>query len=112
VPHRNLRADPPRQSLYVVRPEQFRLIFRTERSNGTVRHRRRCVFRYRGVEYDLSLTDPVVCARDEDRFPEPGRPPVELRLSCGDDLAICVSLAREFNGFHYKVVATIFEGKL
>jgi hypothetical protein len=35
---------------------------------------------------------------------------VEFPLPCGDDMAICVSLAREFGGCHYKVVATVFEG--
>jgi hypothetical protein len=111
VRHGYLIVNPPRQSLYVVRPQEFRLSLRSEIRDGVVRRKRRCVFRYQGIQYDLGLTDPRQYRHFEDRYPEAGRPPVEFSLPCGDDLAVCVSLAREFGSFHYKIVVTVFEGE-
>jgi hypothetical protein len=31
-------------------------------------------------------------------------------LPCGDALLVCVSLTGAHDGFHYKVMATVFEG--
>lgn len=48
VSHAWLMAHPPRQSLYVVRPEQFLLRFYTEQWSGYPRtKRRRCLFYYK-----------------------------------------------------------------
>jgi hypothetical protein len=110
VTHEYLAAHPPEQSLYIVRPESFRLSLWSTTWDGRVRRKRRCVFTYRGNEYDIGLTDPVVTGRYEDQIPAAGRPPVEIRLPCCDNVAVCVSLAGAFQGCHYKVVATVFEG--
>jgi len=110
VTHKYLTDHPPEQSLYVIRPKNFRLCLRSYNWDGVTKRKRRCLFSYRGTEYDMGLTDPVVTARYEDRIPTPGRPAIEIRLPCGDDLAVCVSLAGAFQGCHYKVVATLFEG--
>lgn len=110
VSHEYLTGHPPYQSLYVVRPKNFRLSLRSYTWDGITKRKRRCLFRYRGTEYDMGLTDPVVTERYEDRIPAPGRPAVEIRLPCGDDLDICVSLTGVFQGCHFKVVATVFEG--
>lgn len=58
----------------------------------------------------MSLTDPVLSARFEARIPAAGHPKWVVPLPCGDDLLLCISLAGVFNGHHYKVVATVFEG--
>jgi hypothetical protein len=68
------------------------------------------VFRYNGVEYDLSLTDPILSKRYEERIPAPEYPPLVVRLPCADNLLLCVSLAGDLQGYHYKLVATVFEG--
>ena len=109
VTHEYLTAHPPEQSLYAIRPKDFRLCLRSYTWDGLTKRKRRCLFRYRGTDYDIGLTDPVVTDRYEDRIPAPGRPAVEIRLPCGDDLAICVSLTGAFQGCHFKVVATVFE---
>jgi hypothetical protein len=62
------------------------------------------------MEYDMALTDPEITMRYESRMPAYGERPVEIRLSCGDNLLVCVSLAGDFGGQHYKLVATMFDG--
>lgn len=110
VTHVWLTAHLPRQSLVVVRPESLSIRLLTDTENDFPRVKRRCRFVYAGVEYDMGLTDPVIAARYEAQVPGPRQPALNLRLPCGDDALVCVSLANEFFGHHYKVVATIFEG--
>jgi len=43
----------------------------------------------------------------EPQVPKAGGSPVDFPVG---EVRICVSLARPFQGFHYKVVATILEG--
>jgi hypothetical protein len=99
------------QSLYLIRPQALRVKFWTQPLPETQsqKHYRRAVFSYHGVEYNLSLTDPVVNARYDQDFPQVGDPPREEPLPCGDECLLCVSLAREYQGWHYKVVATVVE---
>ncbi|MBX9580030.1 MAG: hypothetical protein K2X87_06940 [Gemmataceae bacterium] len=108
VSHAHLTAHPPGQSLYVVRPEAARLSLSSEDGPGHPRRKRRCQFSYNGVDYDLPLTDPAATGRFERRFPAPGRPALVVPLPASRTL-LCVSLARAFNGYHYKLVATVFE---
>ena len=103
-----LAARPPGPSLAIVRPAGFRVVLSTESATGRPRPRRRCRFSYRGAPYDLGLTDPVLIARTAGECP--GRLPAEVRLPGGDDLLVCVSLAGDYHGHHYKVVAAVFEG--
>lgn len=101
---------PPGQSLHVIRPENPRIGLVLDSWRGQPCLRRRCLFRYRGVDYDLSLTDPRVLARYERLAPRAGEPPVEAPLPDAAGILLCVSLAHEFHGHHYKVVATVIEG--
>lgn len=101
LPHSCLVEHPPASSLYVIRPERFRLCLTVVGGKD----KRRAAFRYRGVEYNLAVTDPKI----GDEYFLFRAKPGEFRLRCGDNCLICVSLAGEFDGFHYKVVATIFE---
>jgi hypothetical protein len=110
VAHSYLTENPPKQSLYIVRPKGFRLNLRSETWDGRTKPKRRCQFVYEGVQYDLGLTDPVISERYDAQIPAAGHPTVQIQLPCADDHLICVSLAREFNGYHYKLVATVFEG--
>jgi hypothetical protein len=95
---------PPAQSLYVVRAE--RLVIRLGRGNyGAVVGR--CGFEYAGRTYDLSLTDPVVLNRLAPQAPKAGAGPIDVAVG---SVRVCVSFTHAFNGYHYKVVATILEG--
>ena len=108
VSHARLCASPPHHSLYVVRPTEFRIrLFTDDRWD---KKKQRAVFRYNGLTYNLPLTDPLVSGRYRWQIPPSGDRPKELRLPCGDDCLICVSLAGNFEDHHYKVVATVFEG--
>ena len=104
----HLTAHPPGQSLYVVRPEEPRLVLETEAGPGHPKKRRRCLFRYAGLDYDLALTDPKASEPYERRIPPPGAPPLVIPLFA-DRTLLCVSLARPFNGHHYKLVAAVIE---
>jgi hypothetical protein len=99
-----LQQHPPAQSLYVVRAENLAVRLSCD-VQGKVSRRAR--FEYGGQVYDLSLTDPEACRKVQPRVPRPGTGGVEIPVgSC----RICISLARSFQGYHYKVVATILEG--
>lgn len=97
---------PPPQSLYIIRPQGLRIRLHTTSWN---KQRRRARFRYLGLSYDLALTDPVIQDKYGWKIPARGETPSEFALPCGDKCLICVSLASEFEGDHYKVVATVFE---
>ena len=32
-----------------------------------------------------------------------------MEIESGDNCILCISLTTEFNGYHYKVIATVFE---
>lgn len=75
------------QSLYLVRAEDLRLL---RRDDG----KRRALFNYGGIDYDLAVTDP-----NFDRI---------LGSNIPLSNVICVSLAEVFNGACFKLVATLF----
>jgi len=110
VSHSFAIQTPPEHSLHIIRPKHFRLCLESKMRDGKSKTCWRAVFEYRGTEYDLSFTDPKIRARFEPQVPKSYHEPSEIRLPCGDHLLICVSLARPWQGYHYKVVATIFEG--
>lgn len=95
-------------SLYLIRPSNLEIVI-TEFSDGSGRSKkkRRAQFYYKGVRYDLALTDPLMQQRYFPDFPQTkvGR----LENGPRSDSIICVSLAPEFNGYHYKLVASIIE---
>lgn len=95
-------------SLYLIKVARFRIQLGWNERDGRQSRRRRALFEYRGEQYDFSLTDPVM-----DRycrpFPGPDEGPRTVRLPGGDDCTLCVSLAPPFQGYHYKIVATVIE---
>lgn len=106
-----LQRQRPLQSLYLIRPVNFRIRLSREfnRFKGYAQKKTRAVFDYNGVEYNLSLTDPVVTDRHCTVFPGLDAPPLEIVLPCADDCLVCVSLTPSLNDYHYKVVATVLE---
>jgi len=75
------------QSLYLVQVDNLDLY-------TTDDDRRRASFTYNGINYDLAVTDP--------KFDEIVR---EQREVTG---ILCISLGEEYQGYCYKLVATIF----
>jgi hypothetical protein len=109
--HARLVLKPPAQSLYVIRPEKLCLKFYAEFNafKGKETRKHRASFVYNDVEYDLALTDPVASDKYGGSFPPVGAPPKLVPLSAQVAPLVCVSLTADFNGFHYKVAATIIE---
>jgi hypothetical protein len=109
---RFVEQSPP-QSLWLISPIDLRLRFWSEPiadSEGQKR-RRRAVFRYGAIEYDLPLTDQRLTTRFEEQFPALHEPRLEVTLPNGDAYLLCVSLTTAYHGYHYKVVATVIEIK-
>jgi hypothetical protein len=104
--HAYLVQHPPGQTLYCIRPEAVKISASTNRFG---KERKRLIFRYHGVEYDLSLTDPVAIAEYCPRVPARGQPATDIVLAPARTV-LTVSLAGEYEGYHYKLVATIIEG--
>ena len=104
VSHRRLQLAPPRQSLYVIRPENFRV--RVESRDG--KEKWRAVFRFKSVGYNFSITDPVFLQKYS-AWLRGKTLPSEGPLPCGDRCLLCVSLGGMWQDKHYKLVATIFE---
>ena len=75
------------QSLYLVKSENLTLYY-------TKDQKRRAKFNYNSIGYDLPATDP-----EFDKI-----------ISDGKSISgiICISLGEEYNGFCYKIVATLF----
>lgn len=102
-------------SLYLLVPEWIKIYVRVDDYGNGPNRSRRASFRYKGIDYDWAMTDPVASTK---HFPdyhtrEPGRQNFIL-LDC---VAMCVSLAPAWKGdlatqpYHYKLVAAIIEKK-
>jgi len=100
-----LAEHPPQQSLYVVQAE--RLVVKLG-SDPLGKPSYRCRFGYAGLQYyNMSLTDPQARRKLEQHVPRAGASPIDFPIGT---VRVCVSLARPFQNYHYKVVATILEG--
>ena len=96
-------------SLCIIKPENFQMKIFTNFDDfaGREKKRRRAIFEYDGLSYDLAITDPDIDRKYFQPFPKSDEdakiiiPPTECLL--------CISLAPEFHGYHYKLVATIIE---
>ncbi len=106
-----LEKSPPDQSLYLIHVPSIRARFEWNEWDGRYKQRRRALFTYEGVDYELSITDPEFSVRHRDQFPAKGQPPKIFTVTPPKGCYLCVSLAPEFNAYHYKVVATIIEAR-
>jgi len=99
------------QSLYLLRPKNLRVRLWREFNprKGYKQKKTRAIFDYGDAEFALSLTDPVATTRHCTDFPNVNEPPREFTLPFRDNCLVCVSLTPVFNGFHFKVVATVLE---
>ena len=103
-----LRRNPPDQSLYFVQVQNLRARFEWAVWEGQYKKKRRAFFYYKGVEYDFNITDPLFMETYASRFPAQGERPITFAVPSTGDPYLCVSLAPEWKGYHYKVVATVF----
>lgn len=75
------------QSLYLVQVKELKLYYNQDR-------RRRASFIYNKIDYDFAVTDPnfdkIMCENSDLKG------------------VLCISLGEEYNGFCYKLIATIF----
>jgi hypothetical protein len=95
--------------LYLIQPESFRVFIRDESFSGKTTRKRRGIFTYRGSEYDLGLTDPQM---QEKYFPDFKKRSEGWVDTCPKLVsALCISLTPVFEntGYHYKLVAAVFE---
>lgn len=96
-------------SLVLIRPEGFHVRLWSEHNpwKGYTQRKTRAVFRYAGQEYSLSVTDPVFSEQHCCNHPKEGVGALEVVPPCGDSCLLCISLTPPFEGYHYKVVATV-----
>lgn len=102
-----LLARKSHQSLYLIRPVHFHFSVEISAWDGIRKKQLRAVFNYNGKPYNFSMTDPLISQKYFRNFGQVNSGEVELEPN--DDLLICVSLTPEFNGHHYKIVATVIE---
>jgi hypothetical protein len=104
VAHSAIRWNRSSQSLYLVRPNNLYLNLYWQGKKKI-----KVDFEYNGISYALNLTDPVIHREyTQGQFVEPDEIK-QFRLPRGDDYYLCVSLAAEWRGQHYKLVASIIE---
>ena len=103
--------QPAPHSLVIVRPTSFcvRLWREFNQFKGYVQRKSRAVFTYAGNEYSLSITDPLFSQRHCRYHPEQGKGHIDVTPPCANTCLLCVSLTPPFNGYHYKVLATVVE---
>lgn len=93
------------QSLYLIKPENFKFLVETKPWDG--RKRVRGVFNYNSQHYNFSMTDPLISQK---YFPSIAKHPDGfVDIENHHDCYICVSLTPELKGYHYKIIATVFE---
>lgn len=88
-------------SLYLIQPDELTIIVETEGAEfNDAKRKVRALFRHNGNQYKLAVTDPRIertyLAKDNGRYP--------LRA---DHLYMCISLGEAWNGYCYKLVASI-----
>lgn len=90
-----LAKVPPKQSLYFLRLPESVVRPTESRKPGFRLH-----FTYNGIAFRLKITDPLAIGLYTEQMI--GR--TELRLR---DATVCISLGSPFEGYHYKLVASI-----
>jgi hypothetical protein len=104
-----LMRRPPMQSIYLIQVSALKVRFGWRQWEGPYKARRRALFSYNGADYDIGITDPSFLEKYRREFPTKGKPANEFDVKTANGCCLCVGLAPEFNGYHYKVVATIIE---
>lgn len=95
-------------SLCIIQPEFFLMEISTAHFEGREKKRRRGKFLYNGVHYDLAITDPDIDRKYFRPFPGIDDGIRQIPMDVNKCL-LCISLAPKFNGYHYKLIATVIE---
>ncbi|MFX0204361.1 MAG: hypothetical protein ACFFDT_00120 [Candidatus Hodarchaeota archaeon] len=105
----SINQHPPDASLYFIKPQKLSLNL-----YWWGKRRLKAIFYYENDRYELQVTDPLVWKYLDSQFPKEGEPDKRITLPKGDKYYLCISLAGEWEGKHYKLVATILDvnGKL
>lgn len=81
------------QSLYLIEVDKIKLYWKeNKKDDGGSKKQRRGKFKYQGTEYDLALTDPKY---------------TDLIEKEENNKVLCISLGEEFNGYCYKIIASV-----
>lgn len=96
-------------SLCIIKPNDFQMKIYTDFDGvaGKEKKRRRGIFDYNGMHYDLAITDPDIDTKYFHPFPKMGEN--TKNIIPPTDCLLCISLAPEFYGYHYKLIATVIE---
>jgi len=110
VHHSFLRQLPQVRSLYLIKPDQFCFEVRSRTWNNETKKKIRAGFSYRRQYYSLALEDPLIVRKYFPDFSKAADGDAPIK----EQVLLCVSLPQEFKefkepGFHFKVVATVFE---
>lgn len=101
-----------KSSLCIIKPETFSMEICTIFNEFERREqkRRRGKFLYNGVNYDLAITDPEIDRKYFSPFPgiDDGIKQITMNV---EKCLLCISLAPQFNGYHYKLIATVIENE-
>jgi hypothetical protein len=105
-----LQQLPQVRSLYLIRPEKFGFEIRSKTWNNETKKKIRAVFSYKRQYCSLALEDPLIVRK---YFPDFSKA-TDGETPINKPVLLCVSLPQEFKefkepGFHFKVVATVFE---
>jgi hypothetical protein len=92
------------QSLYLIKPDHFNFFVESSWSGGK---RRRGVFSYNGVRYNLSMTDPVASEKYCPNLSQQDFGPIGIKNP--GNCYLCISITPEFKGYHYKIISTVIE---
>lgn len=102
------RAEP--RSLYLIKPEQFCFEIRSKTWDTVTKKKIRAGFTYKRQYYSLALEDPLIVRKYFPDFSKASDGDVQIK----NPVLLCVSLPQEFKefkepGYHFKIVATVFE---
>lgn len=99
-------------SIVIIRPDEFVMKIYTEYNpfKGYNQKKRRGIFLYNGINYNLSITDPEIDKKYFNPFPGIDDEAKEIVMDT-DKCLLCISLTPEFQGSHYKLIATIIENE-
>ena len=99
------------QSIFLIRPVDFHVELSVVLNQFKKKNQKkyRAKFEYRGMSYDLGLTDPMFTKKYCQVFPAVGEKPLVVRPPSCSRALITVSLTPKFNDYHYKVVAAVVE---
>lgn len=99
-------------SLCIIKPENYLMEISTIHNDfeGRAQKRRRGKFLYNGVNYDLAITDPDIDRKYFRPFPGIDEGVKQIPMDVNKCL-LCISLAPEFNGYHYKLIAKVIENE-